>query len=250
MEIATQRSMHTGVMTLRVAGDLTVATVPQLRQAGAKAAGECPTALLVDLAGLGDAPPRLLSVFPTMARHAQQAWGVPVVLCSAAPGVARKLASWRNLVTLYPTSAAARRALRAHVPRWRRRHFAPDPACAAAVRTLVGDACLGWNLTGLFDAARLAATELAANAIVHARTEFDVTVAYTGVYLRIAVHDASSAMPSPGADPAELHGGRPAESGRGLWIVGKLATHWGFLPVPDGKIVWALMRAGPARRPT
>jgi hypothetical protein len=134
-------------------------------------------------------------------------------------------------------------AVRAHVPRWIRRRLTPDPPSAALARSLVGDACVSWGVPHLRDPARLVASELANNAIVHAGTEFQVITAYTGQYLRITVKDGSRVVP-------QVTGGPPATgvimapgSGRGLRMITAASTHWGVTMTPGGKIVWTLMRS-------
>ena len=79
------------------------------------------------------------------------------------------------------------------------------------------------------DDAALAATELAANAIVHARSAFTIIVSARDGLLRISVHDTS---PLPRAElcPAPLHGlgakraGQPVgvkslgSAGKTVWV--------------------------------
>ena len=245
IDFTTKRDLETGATTVRLDGDLTPATATTVRFAVGKAAAECPTAVLVDLTGLHHVAAHLLSVFAATAHHAQEIWGVPVLLCGAGPEIARGLDPFRGSVALYPSHWQASLAVRAYVPRWSHEHFGPVPASAAAARRLVGDACLAWDLEHMRDRANLVVSELAANAILHAATDFDVTVAYTGRYLRIAVQDGSTAMPRPVKNPKASGSIIPAGSGRGLVIIAAAATHWGSIRLPDGKIVWAHLRAHP-----
>jgi anti-sigma regulatory factor (Ser/Thr protein kinase) len=100
----------------------------------------------------------------------------------------------------------------------------------------------------LRDAAMLVVTELATNAVLHARSAFIVTVQVLpdGVLLR--VNDAVAAGPSV------VRGHASGESGRGMWLVEQLSEAWGTTPDDrGGKAVWALL-SGPtsgfgARRP-
>jgi anti-anti-sigma regulatory factor len=239
MRTTAERSLETGVTTVRLTGDLTRTTMTTVRSAIAKAAAECPTAVVVDLSGLGRKGPVPLSVFASATYQSLVAWGVPVLLCGASPDIHRELRAFRSFIALYDDHWRAVTAVRAYVPRWMRRHLAPVPASAAAARVLLGEACSAWNLDHLRETARLVASELAANAIRHADTDFDVTVSFTGRYLRIAVHDGSVARPRLTETPH-------AESGRGLQIVRAVSTHWGTVRVRGGKIVWALLRAQPA----
>jgi GAF domain-containing protein/anti-sigma regulatory factor (Ser/Thr protein kinase) len=91
----------------------------------------------------------------------------------------------------------------------------------------------------LVDTAILLASELCENAVLHAGTEFDVTVTVTEDELTVAVGDR-------GAGPLEVHlaqprqrYGRAATHGRGLALVQRLATAWGTRHDKDGRhTVW------------
>jgi anti-anti-sigma regulatory factor len=245
IEIATGRNLDTGITTLRLDGELTPATVAPIRTSAGKAAAECPTAVLLDLSGLRHAEPSLLSVFATATIEARENWGVPVLLCAPGAEVRRGLGLFRSCLAVYDTYSHASLAVHANVPSWIRKRLTPAPASARIARNLVGDACTSWDLPALRDGARLVASEMASNAIKHAGTDFDVTVSFTGAFLRIAIRDGSRNRP-------ELRGKPPVTStimptgGRGLYIIGSIATHCGHLELPDGKIVWALMRARPS----
>ncbi|WP_250038288.1 STAS domain-containing protein [Paractinoplanes maris] len=242
------RNLDSGVTTVRLDGALSPGTVPEVGTAIAKAAAECPPAVIVDLAGLGHDDDAVLSVFATITHDAQLHWGVPVLLCAAAPGVREGLETFRTYVALYEDRSHAMIAVHANVPRWVRRHLLPDPGSAAIARTVTGEACLTWGAGELYGPARLVANELVANAIVHARSEFDLTVVHTGRYLRIAVQDGSTDMPRCPERPAVSSTVMRPGSGRGLRIVAATATHWGATPLLAGKIVWALIRSGDAVR--
>jgi anti-sigma regulatory factor (Ser/Thr protein kinase) len=117
---------------------------------------------------------------------------------------------------------------------WR---FAADPASAGAARRALVAALRGRGHREQFlDDARLVVTELAANAIVHGRSEFSVSLHDAGSTLRILVRDWS---PAP---PVLREALSTAVSGRGLRLVDALAGRWGVDPTPDGKIVWAELR--------
>ena len=248
-DIVPERDLATGVTTVRLDGALTPGRLTALQYALGKAAAECPAAVIVDLNGLSQAPPHLLSIFATTAHQAQRSWGVPVLLCAAGPEVIDGLGPFRGFVAHYESHWQALLAVRAHVPRWMWDHFAPVPASAQAARRLVDDACQAWELPELRDRALLVASELAANAIRHALTDYDVTVAHTGRYLRIAVQDGSTTLPQLVQDPKRSGGIVPPGAGRGLRIVAGAATHWGTTRLPTGKIVWSLLRDHTARPP-
>jgi hypothetical protein len=107
-------------------------------------------------------------------------------------------------------------------------------AVVGAARLFVDQTVADWGLDSIRHEARLIASELSANAVLHARTDFGVTLRSDGLgYLRIEVRDENSRIPSSPA-PRE-----DALSGRGLLIVGALATRWGTQFDGVGKVVWA-----------
>jgi hypothetical protein len=97
----------------------------------------------------------------------------------------------------------------------------------------------------------IVATELAANAVLHAHSGFTLTVSRSAGMTRIAVRDKT---PVAGAAPegVEAAGGSNAggsaagegvpfrvTTGHGLSVVAQLASRWAVNPLPDGKVVWA-----------
>jgi anti-sigma regulatory factor (Ser/Thr protein kinase) len=82
------------------------------------------------------------------------------------------------------------------------------------------------------DAALCVASELATNAVVHARTPYIVGL-HMGEVLRIEVTDAG--LGAPVLRSVALG----AEGGRGLLIVSELSGQWGVDWIDDCKVVWA-----------
>jgi anti-sigma regulatory factor (Ser/Thr protein kinase) len=104
----------------------------------------------------------------------------------------------------------------------------------AVARRFVAATLEEWDLHDRVDDARLIASELVGNAVLHARTGIRVTVRVQAVdVVRIEVYDQNSRMPVLVAPPDD------ATSGRGLSVVAKLATTWGTRSHGDGKTVWA-----------
>jgi anti-sigma regulatory factor (Ser/Thr protein kinase) len=93
----------------------------------------------------------------------------------------------------------------------------------------------------------LMVSELAANCVVHAATEFEVVITRTAECVRVEVTDTGDGQPSV-RWPGPLQ-----PKGRGLQIVSALADEWGVEPAPDdaaGKTVWFTVRLKtPARMP-
>jgi anti-sigma regulatory factor (Ser/Thr protein kinase) len=108
---------------------------------------------------------------------------------------------------------------------------------AAQARHFVAQTLRGWGRADLVDDAAVVATELASNAVLHARTGFTVSLVSPGDgIIRVAVRDASDALPRPRC-PTPLEG-----SGRGLGLIEAIAAVWGVDVLPDGKVVWAQLR--------
>lgn len=109
-----------------------------------------------------------------------------------------------------------------------------EPASVARARDFVTAQLLARQLAGRVDEARLVASELATNAVLHARTPFTVTVGGHGSDVTVRVRDGSSRVPVPGTAVAM------AASGRGLFLVGELSQNWGVtVEIDGGKSVWA-----------
>ncbi len=105
----------------------------------------------------------------------------------------------------------------------------------------------GSGLEGI-DVVALMLSELATNAVQHARTEFELEIAVTPEAalhrLRVSVTDQAPGMPVPQESTAD------APNGRGLHLIEALADAWG-IEVPcgrPGKTVWFEAPVGP--RPT
>ena len=105
-------------------------------------------------------------------------------------------------------------------------------------RHFMTDALVGWGYGGsLMQDAQLVVAELASNAVVHARSSFSAAARAEPFGVRISVHDASPVTPTVREnDPIAL-------SGRGLRLVAAIAADWGVDITPDGKVVWAELRA-------
>jgi len=90
------------------------------------------------------------------------------------------------------------------------------------------------ELPGLVDEAQLVASELATNAVRHARTPFVVSLERIDGHVTISVRDGSSVVPV--VEPP----GHLATRGHGLMMVNALSLKWGVTVTTDGgKSVWA-----------
>lgn len=132
--------------------------------------------------------------------------------------------------------AAAPRASTATVTR----RFPRSPAAPAAARRFVTDWLAEHGRRELIESAELAVSELATNAVAHARSDFTVSVECRNDGVRILVGDAST-------DAPELHlGDATATGGRGLAIISALASAIGHELLDGGKLVWADLTLRPA----
>src|SRR5438093_13764175 len=106
----------------------------------------------------------------------------------------------------------------------------PDPTSVAAARRYVAEAV--GSAGTLAEIAILLASELASNAVLHARTAFELTVNIDADLVRVEVYDESPLMPTLKSYVAE------SIDGRGLHMIAASAERWGFDSVPSGKVVW------------
>jgi anti-sigma regulatory factor (Ser/Thr protein kinase) len=81
----------------------------------------------------------------------------------------------------------------------------------------------------------IVASELVANAVLHARTQCRLTAQLDARGLTIAVQDyRPGRIRRPSVDATNLRG-------LGLFVVDRLSRSWGTSPTADGKKVWALL---------
>ncbi|HLU40974.1 MAG TPA: ATP-binding protein [Microthrixaceae bacterium] len=110
------------------------------------------------------------------------------------------------------------------------RDFTPDAASVAQARRYVLS-LLELDPTTT-ESVQLAVSELATNAVLHARSPFRVRVSIDSTTARVAVFDHSEAT------AARKDYGPEAVTGRGLTIVERVTDDWGVTPDGKGKWVW------------
>jgi anti-sigma regulatory factor (Ser/Thr protein kinase) len=117
-------------------------------------------------------------------------------------------------------------------------HFPAERDAPRAARRFVVDALERCGAGGpLLDDARLVVTELATNAVIHAKSPFSVVVRPHGRGVHLSVRDSSRVSPTVrGEDPRAI-------SGRGLRLVATLAADWGVELTANGKTVWVELQA-------
>jgi len=121
----------------------------------------------------------------------------------------------------------------------------PSPTTVGQVRRAFRQWAEEHDLDGVALAnAVLLVSELATNAVRHARTAYTVAVEATGDSVRIEVFDRDTRMPVlQGTDGGAI-------GGRGMHIVATVADEWGSSTETrdgiDGKVVWVVVpRRGP-----
>ena len=109
------------------------------------------------------------------------------------------------------------------------------PAAADSVpkaRRFIRQQLVALGADGACDDAETLVSELATNAVLHAKTEYTLRVARTEDTVRIRVHDLSSVL------PRERHYGHDSTTGRGIRLVATLAVAWGVEAEGTGKAIW------------
>lgn len=108
------------------------------------------------------------------------------------------------------------------------------PLSAVRARAFVHHHLLGHQLPHLVDTVQLVASELATNAVVHAQTDFTLTVSEVDQIVVLALTDDCLSLPDP-RSPQPMDTG-----GRGLRVVQAISLDWGINTDHSGsKTVWA-----------
>jgi len=149
-----------------------------------------------------------------------------------APGdltAAKHMCEEHSAVVAFPTHLAENDGTNEEVARV----FVAAPSSPHDVRAFVRSVMDAWGERGLDGEPEIVASELASNAVRHARTPFRVSLTRRGAAIRIAVRDASF-------DPPEHRTwDHSASGGRGVRLVAALSRAWGTDAEVDGKTVWA-----------
>jgi anti-sigma regulatory factor (Ser/Thr protein kinase) len=111
------------------------------------------------------------------------------------------------------------------------RTFAPNPSEVFAARHFVACVLERWGMDS--EDLPLLVSELATNAVLHARSDFEVTVIRSRQRVRVEVFDQNTRLPSFAVAPTDAY------SGRGLMLLRGLSTNWGVEPHSGvGKTIW------------
>jgi anti-sigma regulatory factor (Ser/Thr protein kinase) len=124
----------------------------------------------------------------------------------------------------------------------------PERSAAAQARRFVREVCASWGLLPVvIDDIELLVSELVTNAVLHARSAARLTIEHLGDRVRVTVADSSA------APPRLRDYGPEAATGRGVFLVDRLAREWGVEPDAGsgrsdgaGKRVWFEVAVEPA----
>jgi anti-sigma regulatory factor (Ser/Thr protein kinase) len=110
--------------------------------------------------------------------------------------------------------------------------FAASTQSVPAARRFVLVALREMDASGACDDAAALVSELATNAVIHARTPFTLVVNRVEDAVRVRVHDGSVVL------PRRRSYGLDAATGRGLRLISTLSSDWGIEAESGGKVVW------------
>ena len=199
-----------------------------------------PAAILVDLSGMTVAEPDAVKAFSVLTEQAEVWPGTPLLFCAADPPTAELLIGGNSgSVPVFGSVADGLATLRDR-DQFLSCEIPPVTGAAHRARSIVRETCERWGMPHLSASAVLVVSELVTNAVEHARTAAALQMRLRPRYLYLAVFDGADTEPVPrhNRDPE-------AVGGRGLHMVDLVATRWGHLPRPDGKVVWAAFATAP-----
>jgi Histidine kinase-like ATPase domain len=217
-QVSWQVDQSQPAMHVRLRGTLDATSAETVRAALNACLAAQPDALVVDARDLAVVEPQALPVFAAAARQAADWPGIPLAVRGLdqpdlqPPAADRGGPARRICIRLEPVAEACRRA-----------------------RDFAAEACERWGLSALVGPVSVVVSELVANVVRHAKTPMDLQLTLRAHYLHVTVADGHAGVPRP-AEP------RPGvEGGRGLFLVRSLSQRWGFLPIGQGKVVWATL---------
>jgi hypothetical protein len=198
-----------------------------------------PQAVVLDMTRLTQVSERAAHAFGDFAEESSRWPGADLLLCGGSQNVVDSVAqvATRPSVEVFGSVAEARLAHGWQPDRCRDTVvLLPDRTAPEVARVLVKEACEEWGVRRLSRLGQLIVSELVTNGVVHARTELQVTVRFSGRTLSLAVRDGDPRLLHPAGEGtgADGHG-----YGRGLLIVDSMADSWGCTSTADGKVTWA-----------
>jgi anti-sigma regulatory factor (Ser/Thr protein kinase) len=110
--------------------------------------------------------------------------------------------------------------------------FSCTPHAPQLARQFVAQTLNSWKMPFVVADAVAVVAELAANAVIHARSDFTVALSRTAQSVQLIVGDSNRDIPTPS------HRGNNEAGGRGLLLIDSIARNWGHEILDDGKVVW------------
>ncbi|WP_425004670.1 STAS domain-containing protein [Mycolicibacterium sp. S3B2] len=225
---------------MTMAGTLDERTYHEVRDSVIKAALEEPRAVLVDVTALSVPSESAWAAFSSARWHVSTWPDVPVVLvCAHQDGrdaITRSGAA--RYVPVHATAQSAARSVDDGVGFRRRAHceVARNRSTLRRSRELVDEWLTQWDCREMILTASTVATIFVENVIDHTPTCPTLRLETTRGSLTVAVHDSSPRLPARREETADS-----ACAISGLAIVAALSRAWGVIPVPAGKVVWAVL---------
>jgi len=205
------------------------------------ALAEAPRGVACDLSAVQDGGAAgAFGVLASSGRHVRDWSGIPVVMACPDARVrdavsAQPLGEHLLVAASLPVALSA--ILETTAPCVESLGLSPHPTSPRASRDFVNRTLPLWGLDDLIATACLLVSELVTNAMLHAGTDIELTLAAHAQFLRVTVRDGSASPPTQRDAGLDLHG-------RGLAIVASLSRAWGVLPTGQrGKVVWAVLDA-------
>lgn len=225
-----------GHPVVHLVGSLDRDGAPAVRGALLACLVEQPEGLVVDVSQLQVTDDAALWVFAAVAAEAAEWPATRLVFCQPPP---RHVAAWRGAgVTVVPSCPDAQARLgepSGGTPVTL--DLEPVVGAAREARDLLTAACARWELPeDVADAACIVVTEMVNNVVAHARTPLTVSATRRDGGLIVAVRDHSPTEPRFQGKVAPT-----SQGGRGLLLIDTVARRWGTTPLPDGKVVWAVL---------
>jgi hypothetical protein len=232
-------------VVLEVAGRLD-RLVQDLDRAIQLALADAPRSVVCDLSCVVEgADPSAVQMLATAGRHVRDWPAIPVAVVCPDPRVREALRVHPlggNLIVTESMLTAISAVLATPIPAVTWLRLAPHPTAPRASRDFVTRTLTEWDLGPLIPSACLVISELVTNSTIHARTDIELSLAWSLGMLRLTVRDHSAKLPRPRKTHLGLHG-------RGLTLVAGFSHAFGVLPTTEGgKVVWAVLD-GPAASP-
>jgi len=165
---------------------------------------------------------------------------VPIAVATSDRAVRNTLRSkplGEHLMVVESRQLALDAVLRTCAPTVATTTLAPHPTAPRGARDFVSRTLLDQHLGRRIPAASVVISELVTNAMIHAGTDIDVSLAVGDNALRLTVRDRCPTLPRLPGQPLGLRG-------RGMAIVETLSRSCGVLPTAQGgKAVWSVLDA-------